>query len=811
MIDKTQDKTQALWDKLRRPNCTRCPLHESAQTVCLLGDGPTPARWVAIGEAPGEREDEVAHVPFAGNAGKFLDETLAANDLSRDMFYITNAAKCRPPGNRKPKRAEIVACNVFLRAELRIHRPEYVLLLGDAALSATLGIKGIMKHRQRVIKHEGLKYFVALHPAAGLHRPQYKQLFKDDIAAFSRLVNKTREQLPTTVHLVNSQRAFEAFLLKLKEEPRIAFDVETERYVHATKNQLAGTITIFGVSFKAGESWVVPLDHAEAWAPKRWKENTARIADALFIKGKKLIAHNGKYDVRWFLTFKPDAEITFDTMIAAFLLDENRSGALENLALQELHVKPWKSDVQYRRDFPLRKYAIYNAKDCDYTFRLYELYRPQLLAQSKLGKIFQTLLIPTVNIFARIEHRGIYLPKDRLEERTQQARDEEKKVLRRLMRYVPAKLLPFNAGSSEQMARLLYGREGLNLKFPAEAPAKARKANKGLGSTAEGPLKLLNHPIQKIIERWRFLKTKVLATYFLRWDSLRDPAGYVHFVYNLIGAVTGRISSDLHQVPRDPFVRSVLGVEDGWVWGSADFSQAEMRIAAHLSRDPRLLHIFRTNEIDVHTNTAMRITGLPIEKIDSETRKKAKAVNFGFIYGMRENKFRSYAREKFEVEVSLAEAQNYRRGFFDEYRLEAWHDKQIREAKMNGFVRYLDGRQRRLPEIFSASEFDSAEAGRQAINSPVQGLVSDLCLLAMTIGEYGGQGFKPIVDGNFQWQGNMHDEVVFRVRKGFEKEKSESLKYLMENLPVKELFGFEFLVPIISDIKLGRAWAESLG
>lgn len=816
-----QAKTQALWDKLRRPHCTRCVLHETAQTVCLLGDGPTPARWMAIGEAPGEREDEIAFKPFAGAAGKFLDQTLEDNGLSRSDFYITNAVKCRPPNNRTPKREEALACNVYLRAELRIHKPEYVLLLGDAALKATTGVKGLMANRQRIIEKDGYKFFVALHPAAGLHRPAYRQLFKDDIAAFARLVSGKISKRSTTYTLINTKQSFADFLLKLKAEPAVAFDVETEGAIHASQRNKAGSITIFGCSFGPGHAFVVPLDHAEGWAPKSWEKHAALIAENLFIKGKKLIAHNGKYDVRWFLKYKPDAEFTFDTMLAAFLLDENRSVALENLALGELKVSPWKSDVQYRRDFPLRKYAKYNAYDCDYTFRLYELYRPQLLQLSRLGKVFKAILMPSANLFARIEDRGIYIPEDRLQERTTRAHELEQEQLQALMSFVPKGMKPqsnaelkaakkgpwFNPGSSDQMARLLYSEEGLGLDFPAEA----KLTKLGKQSTAENALKLLNHPISPVIEKWRYYKSKVLATYFLRWKALRDARGFAHFTYNLIGAVTGRTSSDLHQVPRDPFVRGVLSVEDDeWMWGSADFSQAEMRVAAHLSKDPVLRRIFITAEVDVHTNTAMKITGLLKEQVDSESRKKAKAVNFGFLYRMFEKKFRDYAREKFEVHLTMAEARAYRRDYFDEYAgLEPWHKRQIEFCKMHGYMSYLDGRVRRLPEIWSENPMDVAEAERQAINSPVQGVVSDMALLAMVIGEYGYRHHQPLVDENFQWQGQMHDEVIFKVRRGYQDEKCQALKVLMEDLPLKELFGFEFSVPIIAEVKLGKFWGEA--
>ena len=135
--------------------------------------------------------------------------------------------------------------------------------------------------------------------------------------------------------------------------------------------------------------------------------------------------------------------------------------------------------------------------------------------------------------------------------------------------------------------------------------------------------------------------------------------------------------------------------------------------------------------------------------------------------------------------------------------------KKVGEEKMRGEVHYLNGRIRRLPDIWSENEILEAEAGRQAINSPVQGLVSDMALLTMALGEYGGHGFKPIVDENFFWMGQLHDEVIFRVRKGFENEKCKAVKDLAENLPTQKLFGFTFSLPVISELKIGPVWSEA--
>jgi DNA polymerase-1 len=292
-----------------------------------------------------------------------------------------------------------------------------------------------------------------------------------------------------------------------------------------------------------------------------------------------------------------------------------------------------------------------------------------------------------------------------------------------------------------------------------------------------------------------------------------DEDGRLHANYKLTGTVTGRLSSgkledsrgpglNVQQVPRDPFIRGIIGAPRGWRFVEADFSQVELRIAAHLSRDPTLQRLYALDE-DVHLTTAMQVTGKPADQISKEERKKAKAVNFGFLYGMGAPKFVDYARDSYGVVVTPEEAEHVRRRFFETFSsLPAWHARQRRLVQQYGRVQSAIGRVRHLPDINSSDKGVRGEAERQAINSPVQSLASDLMLLSLvTLYDEMDPREAVIV-------GTVHDSILFEIKDEAADRWVKRIREVMENLPVKKKFGLDLTVPIKVDIKVGDHWGE---
>lgn len=801
------EEAKKLWGEIRNPNCEECPLHEEAQTVCLVGDGPVPAKIMIVGEAPGYREDEVER-PFAGKSGKLLDAALEKVGLSRDDAFITNVVKCRPPDNAPPTKGQMKACRHYLDAELKAVDPEFILTVGNSALSL-IKKSGIMKHRGELFDYNGSQVLPTVHPAAVLRNPRYEGVFNTDLNTFSRLVRGESGSLDTRTFLVQGKRGLTAACQAILKSTALAYDVETTIGGEFAPDAALATIAI---AVKPGVVFVVPIMHPEA----RWRDPKRVIeivAHALAYTNARRIAHNAKFDDRWVSHFGGDVRADFDTMIAAHMLDENRFKALKYLAQLLLGVDPW-ADIDTMRvmEQPLRKLARYNAKDADYTLRLYYVFRQQLTApgNERTLRIFSKLLMPASRALTDIERTGMYVDQDRLLQRRLELDEKLKKIDRLLVRRVGH---PANWNSPQQVAKILFGELG----YPMFELTK-----KGAASTKESVMLRLSvtekakgtkdsRNIPALILKHRELQ-KNKGTYFDNWAALTDENSRIHTAYKITGTVTGRLSSgkqhekergfNAQQIPRNPWLRSVFGAPEGWKHFEADFSQIELRIAAHLSQEPTMKRLFQLGE-DIHLATAVQVTGKSPKSITSEERKKAKAVNFGFLYGMGYKKFVDYARDNYGVHVELEEAKAVRNRFFETFSgLRSWHERQRRLVRNYGRVQSLIGRVRHLPDIESGDEEIRQEAERQAINSPVQGLASDMMLMALNLLH------ERMPPDEAKVTGTVHDSILGEIREDKVDYWVPIIRKTMENLPLKKMYGAELSVPIVVDIKVGDHWSE---
>jgi DNA polymerase-1 len=380
----------------------------------------------------------------------------------------------------------------------------------------------------------------------------------------------------------------------------------------------------------------------------------------------------------------------------------------------------------------------------------------------------------------------------------------------------------------------------------------------GAPSTGEEALAGLEHPVVKLLVEYRG-GSKMLSTY-AGWDLERvkdlkkrkklekEDSGWVQFMVGeylylstkIHGTVTGRFSSRLHQVPRDGTIRNLISAPPGWTHVQADLSQAELRVVAIVSGDPELIQCYK-DETDVHWRTAINnirlgaggdllklanetiakwtLGDLPthvsdicdlLEKIGhekaielnkawKEIRKQAKGINFGYVYGMGARKFVEYAKVKYGWDITVSEAETIRNAFFATYSfLTSWHERQRALVKLDGYVRNLAGRIRRLPGIHSPDGSLRAECERQAINAPVQGFIGDYKTMAMLAVAEG------IPDRNkLRIKGEVHDSVLLWIRTEFLDEILPQVKFLMENPPLIPELNIVLPVPIKVDIEVG--------
>jgi DNA polymerase-1 len=794
-----------------------CPLHETAQTVCLIGNGPVPAEVMVVGEAPGFREDEISE-PFSGASGKYLRETLKSVGIQPTSCFITNVNKCRPPENRKPKAGEATACRGYLERELGFVKPQYILTVGNHALRLVKK-GGIMKKRGKPIDfsyfvrelgEDGIEMnqrdcivFPTIHPAAVLRNPKNKKLFETDIEAFARLLKGEKgNEGPKRVMLAKNKRQVKAIIRAILDSEAVAYDIET----YGGFDEWKPGVGICTVSFSTepGVAYVLPVDHPQApWGRKLGYKLLKMVITAMMFSKCKMVAHNGKFDDRWLRFFTNlNLHCDFDTILSAHLLDENRAKALEVLATMLLGADAYGIDTSDNRNESLKRLALYNAKDTEFTLVLYYKFKAQLKKERRTARVFAKLMMPASRTITRIEERGMWVDNDRLEKRIVQVSDLVDEMVDDMNSIAGVET---NWNSYQQVGEVLFKRLGLPL---IELTAT------GNASTKESVLLHLasKHELPRKILKYR-KHAKDLNTYLVRWSEVQDEHGRVHPNYKLFGTVTGRLSSGkdteghrqaigIQQVPRDTLIRSVLGAPPGWRFLEFDFSQIELRIAAHLSREPTMLRYFQEGR-DIHLSTAAAITGKHPDTITKEERKKAKAVNFGFLYGMGWNKFIMYALENYEVIVSPAEAKAVRKRYFDEYAgLLPWHKRQKRLVNLYGEVHSIIGRTRHLPDIHSPDKDVVAEAERQAINSPVQGLASDMMLLGLTIID------EMIPEDEGFLVGSVHDSGLMEIREDCIDKWAPVIKHTMENLPIKKKFGATLNVPIIADVTVGQHWGE---
>lgn len=918
---------------LRNPDCSLCTLRDHAETICMMGNGALPSKIMVIGEAPGAQEDNEG-TPFVGASGQLLDSMLADVGIDRhEDCYVTNVAKCRPPDNDPPKRADIKTCvSAYLGEELALVKPEFILLLGNSALQGVVGKSGITKHRGSIWEAKGAQIFATFHPAAVLRNPRYRGMVLSDLQRFGRLVRgEESPALKTKVHYITTKKALSVLVDLIVNAEHNSYDIETynDHPVGTAFQEYRGHHSkqvCIAFTFEPGVSYAIPLWHERT----PWKDPGAVesiLGKAIARSKAKNIAHNGKFDARWMQAKGMPIRQTFDTMLAAHMIDENRVKGLKPLSQMLLGADAYDvgDDLADAYHMDLKRLLTYNAKDTDYTLRLYHHMRKELLEEPRVAKVFQKLMMPASNALVEIEGHGIQLDMERWEERFRRCQRNAEKLRQYMLQWVPAdKRDTFNFASPKQVGEWLF----VDLGLPIIEETKT-----GNPSTKESVLLILGktHKAVAAMLKWRKW-TKYMNTYLLPWRDLRDGDDRIHPTYKLFGTVTGRLSCgdpNLQQVPRDPFIRGIVGAKPGWSLVVADYSQVELRIAAMMSQDSNMLVAFAQDK-DLHLITALNTLsegerhalamllhlrgmvrasesssallrglsqgskekspketaapkrskggsgkwggserslesllergdfapllssspegflravrgfeqwwadigrtssgckqlqqrshelGNPLSFLSSqgtqltesfpawkEVRKRAKATNFGFLYGMGAPKFISYALDNYDAHVTLEEAEETRDAFFRTYPgLLTWHEKQRNLARKYHRVSNPIGRVRHLPDINSADRGVQGESERQAINSPVQSFASDLMLIALL--EL--HRMMPVDEAFIV--GTVHDSILCEIRNDLLDNWTPKIKATMEDMSiVKRMFGTEVTVPIVADIDVGSHWA----
>ena len=595
--------------------------------------------------------------------------------------------------------------------------------------------------------------------------------------------------------LINTEDALKDLAKLINELKLCSLDTET-----TSLNPMTAKLVGISISTHPGSGFYIPIGHQDLnYEQLSINSINKYLKPALEDQSILKIGQNIKYDAHIFLNYGIELHgINNDTMLMSYVLESNESHGMDKLALKYLNHKciSYESLVgkgvnQITFDQVSIDDAVqYAAEDADVTLQLYNHLTALLEKEKSLYSIYQDIEIPAMNALIKIERNGVLI---------------DHKILQNQSHVIGEKLIkledkahelagqPFNLSSPKQLQEILFEKLGIK-------PLK--KTPTGTPSTSEDVLSELsaNYPLPKLILEYRGL-AKLKSTYTDKLPKMiNEITGRVHTSYNQAVAITGRLASSDPNLQNIPIrtedgrkVREAFIAPQGYKILSADYSQIELRIMAHLSKDQRLIEAFKNNE-DIHKITAAEIFNCDLSSVSSEQRRYAKVINFGLIYGMS-----AFGLAK-NLNIERVAAQNYIERYFSRYpSVRNYMEEAKQFAKNNGYVETYFGRRLWVPEINGSNGIRRAAAERAAINGPMQGTAADLIKMAMNAVDNWIKQSKEIT-GKMIMQ--VHDELVFEVPENEVDLFKENIKDLMENIA-------ELDVPLKVDIGIGGNWEQA--
>ena len=616
------------------------------------------------------------------------------------------------------------------------------------------------------------------------------------------------DRVPTEYVVVDTEAALEEMVTALEASEYVAFDTETT-------SQTAMLAELVGLSFsnEDGKGWYVPVGHEEGEQLGR-EDVLERLKPLLESGDVALAAHNANYDMTVLGHYGIDVNIAFDTMIAAHLCGRTRTAVgLKPLALSMLKedMTPIEELIGRGRNqttmdkVEIAKAADYAAADADMTFRLIDVFANEL-EENNLRHTFDTLEMPLVPVLVKMQRDGVAIDTGALAPMSVEMGEQIDAITESMYETVGHE---FNINSPRQLGDVLFNELYLppTRKTPSGGFTTNAAALEGLkefldSGNAEGVDPKAYQVLDMVLE-YRQL-TKLKSTYVDALPTLVNPhTGRIHTEFKQTGSDTGRLSSTEPNVQNIPVrtelgrrVRSAFVAEDeDWTLLAADYSQIELRILAHYSRDEGLMSAFRNGE-DIHAATAASVYGVGIGDVDAEMRRVAKIMNFGVLYGLSPFGIRQ------QTGFSAEEGKAFIDSYFTNYPgIQSYIDGIKEQVRADGYVETLMGRRRRISEIHSRSYHTRAAGERMAVNMPIQGTAADIIKIAMINIERRmadlGMRSRMILQ--------VHDELIFEVPRG-ELEQMRAIVTELMPSAVPPAVGFE--VPLEVEMKVGDNWGE---
>jgi len=731
--------------------------------------GLPPERIIDYLALMGDKSDNIPGVPNVGpkTAAKWLEQYGSLDGVSQHADEIKGKAgeNLRASLSQLPLSYQLatIKCDV----EMDVKPRELKLTASDDALLAKL-----------------------------LSRLEFKSWLSETLSKDNVAGNLNSSKSDHDYQVIYTKKQLSEWIAKLKKSEIFAFDTETTDLDYMKAE-------LVGVSFAVNEHQAayVPLAHDYEGAPKQLSRDEVLEQLKPLLEDVKhyKLGQNLKYDANVLVNYDISLKgIQHDTMLQSYVLDSTAtrhdmdSLALKYLSCNTIHFEDIAGKGKNQLTFnqiDVEKAAPYAAEDADITLRLHHALWPKLEKEPELKWLYENIEMPLLPVLSSIERNGVLVDASML---TQQSKQLEKSIAKLEKQAFKIAGEEFNVSSPKQIQAILFDKLGIPV---------LKKTPGGQPSTAEDVLQelALDFPLPKLILEHRSL-SKLKSTYTDKLPlQISDKTGRIHTSYHQATASTGRLASkdpNLQNIPirteEGRRIRQAFVATKGYKIIAADYSQIELRIMAHLSEDKGLRDAF-ANGVDIHRATAAEVFGTVPDKVSNEERRRAKAINFGLIYGMS-----AFGLGK-QLGIGRNEAQQYVDLYFERYPgVKAFMDNTREQAKQTGYVKTVFGRRLYLPDINHSNAQRRQYAERTAINAPMQGTAADIIKLAMIKAD------QWIRDNNLDIKMIMqvHDELVFEVHESLVDKATKEIEFCMDSVA-------DLSVPLQVHLGIGHNWDEA--
>jgi DNA polymerase-1 len=804
-------------------HCENCVYRNSSIKLPYIGQKTS--KILLVVDAP-NKEDIQQKKPLSGKAATLILKLLQETELTQSDVAVAPVLRCQitDEKNTKEINTALKSCKQYIKDLADIINPKLIVAFGALPLKSLLGKQKILENRGKFFDSPLGKVFVTVgldYVLKGSHKnypnidfnlmSQKEKIIFEDFTLIKKYLNNGYN-IPL-INTLSFKEATAKDLEAIQNAKAVALDFETSSGGLFNCRALS-----LAFSIDSNNSYVCLLDNPDL------KDEISKILtnDKII----KIVASRPFDETVAKLKLNTTIKgLIFDVLTMAHLFDENGfSYSLEtiaNLYTDLKNIKVLSQNMRSNLENADKKTLIeYNGVDSSATYQAFKYLYKQLKQDKLVYRYLLKFMLPVQDLFSKIYLHGIPIDTAKLKENKRIASDFTDELHETAVSYLPKEIINAHRDKGISLTRseiisdyLFTHPQGLQQK--AVYFTEKTKQPK----TDDAHLKIFKDiPFVSHVLKWKKAK-KIQSTYFSQIEKAIQADGKIYPNTLFTQTVTGRLvmlNPAIMTIPQQGefanWIKEVFIADDGWLLCSRDLSQSELRIAGWLANDQNILQALHNN-IDLHIKTASIVNKIDISEVNSDMRQKAKAINFGFIFGQSPEGFKKYAKDIYNIDFTLKEAEYFKDAFFAKphgyFRIKVYHNYITNFVIEHGYVQSILGRKRRLPNIYSKSYFEKGEAIRQAINFGIQSFSNELGLISMFLMQ------KKIEEAELENKIKLlwfiHDNIMLTAEENYIEVANSMLANCMEKeskVYIKKEFGIDVGYPIESDSKIGKSWAS---